>query len=182
MTKDNPIFVPFWNNSTLNICEHALLHKVLEAHRLSAMRDNVSTHVLANVAVGSGDYCNAVASAILSIGKKHAPLAETMAFLSNSQRMPVSDEIVPGWGNSFVKGKPDELWFPVDECLLLYWPDMHARIRSITDCLSTKNLHPNPSAYTAAAAIILNIPPSVTPWLFICGRLEQWSKTFLCHA
>jgi hypothetical protein len=39
---------------------------------------------------------------------------------------------------------------------------------------SGKHLNPNPSAYTAAVAIVVGLPAPLTPYLFIAARLDSW--------
>lgn len=178
---------PFWRDELLSDQELELLHAVLRAHDLSAKRNNISSHVLANVAMGSGNYCNALAVAVLSIGGNHAPLGDTIKFLQSLDLWPTLMEppwgcgLIPGWGNSFVKGEKDPIWLEVDSLLLADWPDLHQRLETVTERLKPKNIFPNPSAYTAATAIALGIPPAAAPWLFIAGRMDAWSELFLKH-
>lgn len=173
---------PFWRETQLTEPEAALLNATLRAHSRCVDRNNISSHVLENVAMGSGNYCNALASAILSIGHSHAPLEQTMELLSN--QCPATVELkmpVPGYGNSFVKGEADPIWGEVDHLLRVHFMEIHNRIWIICERLKSKGIFPNPSAYTAATAIALGIPPCVAAWIFISGRLGEWSKLFLRH-
>lgn len=173
----------FWRTAPISEIEEDLLEAVLEAHNLSVFRENVSTLTLVNVALASGDYSKAIAAAILSIGGKHAPLIETCRFLADPypalQVVPILErnQKVPGWGNSFHKNEPDPLWQDVAKLIEL-WPDMHAKLLLVTAALKQfgKPVLPNASAYTAAAAIIMKMPAEITPYLFIWGRLDGWTR------
>jgi citrate synthase len=164
--------------------QQALLTAVLEAHAASATRNSISTNVCLNVGFGSGDYCKAMAAAILSIGDAHAPLDKVMEYLSKARSLRPTglqtDSIIPGWGNSFVKGH-DPVWNEVRGLLSSGWPDLWQLIESTTEALHArgKPVFPNPACYTAACAIILNIPKEVAAWIFIEGRLRAWTDAFL---
>ncbi len=173
----------FWRDTPLTEAETKLLNLTLEAHSQSAMRDNVSSVVLAQTAQGSGDLTKAITAALATLGGRHAPLTETHQFLTTVTKDDIIDpefERFPGWGNSFVKGKPDELWKDVDAQLGEVAPELYAKIAYITTALhdSGKHVFPNPSAYTAAVGIALSMPPRLLPWLFIQGRLSAWTALF----
>lgn len=175
---------PFWTHETLPVPAHALLRAVFCAHAASSQRDNVSAQTVQLAALGSGDYTKAIAAGLLTLGGIHAPLADTMRLLQNTDPTPRTREIlakgrrVPGWGSSFHKGEPDPLWTEVDEALVEHFPGMAGRISAVTQCLhdNGKVLYPNPSAYTAAAALIVRLPRNIAPYLFLAGRLDGWSQ------
>lgn len=159
-----------------------LYEAVMRAHGASAHRKNCSTLGLLNAYAGSGDYVQAIIGALATLGGKHAPLLETYRILiSNSTTEGIGPFVgkIEGWGNSFEKGHPDPIWSAVEECLDAF--PIGARIRYITEALHAagKLVYPNPSAYTAAAAIVLNMPPEIMPFLFIGGRLASWSQLIL---
>lgn len=176
---------PFWRTDPLNDDEAKLLQLTLEAHAASAFRPNASSVALCNAAVASHDFSKALTGALATLGGAHAPLADTYALLISSEcdapeRFLLTGRKVPGWGNSFVKGQPDPIWELVAVQLERLNPTLAERLHSVTDMLRAvgKRLYPNPSAYTAAVAITLGIPPHLTPWLFIQGRLLSWSQLF----
>lgn len=164
--------------------ERALHAALMKAHDASARRENISTVTLLNAGIGSGNYANGIAAACLSIGGPHAPLQQSMALLMvddpvGQAKMLMDHGLrVPGWGNSFVKGLPDEKWQEVDDLLRKHYPDLHGRIWDVTKFLhkSGKLVFPNPSIYTAACAMAFQMPPVLAPYLFIAGRLNAWTE------
>jgi citrate synthase len=84
---------------------------------------------------------------------------------------------VPGWGNAFVKGRPDPIWTPVEERLPIA---QRAQIERVTLTLHAhgKLLFPNPSCFTAAVALTMRLPREITPYLLICGRLGTWTHEY----
>lgn len=168
----------------LSPVEEALLGEVLAAHEASAERDNISRTAVQYASFGSGDYGKAIASAILTLGGVHAPLERTGRFLLNENPallvpgMVQRKEKIPGWGNSFVTGSADPLWATVHERIESYYPDFGSKLSDVTEALALagKPVFPNPSAYTAIAAIVLSVPLEVAPYLFILGRLGAWTQ------
>jgi citrate synthase len=181
---------PFWRDEPLSRAEDDLLSALYRAHAASVERNNISSVTAVNVAAGSMSYANAIASAILSTGNGiHAPLELTIQLLTDEDPVAEARRILdegcklPGWGNSFIKGGPDPLWGHVDNLLRDGFNPIWRTISGITAAASArgKNIHPNPSTYTAAAAIVLRIPPRLSPFLFVMGRLEGWSKLIAPH-
>jgi hypothetical protein len=44
--------------------------------------------------------------------------------------------------------------------------------------MGTKGIWPNPSGYTAAAALALRVPRESVPWLAVQNRLVAWTMIF----
>lgn len=178
----------FWRQKPLAASQAKLLQLVMEAHDKSAARGNISTVVLCNAAVGSGDYFKSLAAALCTVGDAHAPLIQTYSFLASFdpdkmeafQRHIEMGGKVPGWGNSFVKDGPDEMWKGVADHIAEHWPELHAKVQRVTDELHArgKMVWPNPSLWTAATAAVLEMPPMIMGWLFVQGRLNAWTRTF----
>lgn len=175
---------PFWRDEPLKANEEALLGAVLDAHSASALRDNASKLAFQNAMQMGAKFPHCLASACLTLGVVHAPLEETMELLDNDDILDSAQAIidfganVPGWGNSFVKGQPDPIWSEVDRLLRRHWKSIVIRIDAVTRLLNVNYDHavyPNPSAYTAAAAIALKLPKRLAPYLFLVGRLEAWA-------
>ncbi len=164
----------FWREEPATEQDEKLLALLFKAHEESTFRNNVSSVVLQNVVAGSGKYTNALASAILSLGGMHAPFEEIYDVLSSGAP---SVGIVPGWGNSFIKGVPDLAWAEVDAQIAAMDMGLHEHITSITDVLHARGklVFPNPGCYTAAVAIILGIPKQIAAYLFISARLSPWT-------
>ena len=162
----------------------ALYAALMKAHYDSAFRENISTVTMLNTTIGSSNYANGIAAACLAIGGPHAPLQQSMALLASDDPVGQAKQLmdhgvrVPGWGNSFIKGKPDGAWLEVDRLLSEDHPEIYSKIADVTKFLhkSGKLIFPNPSIYTAAVAIVLNLPPALSPYLFIAGRLNAWTE------
>lgn len=174
----------FWRETPLTDPEQKLLNLCLDAHDRSVHRENISTVVLRNAGVGSLNYATAIAATLCSIGGIHAPLSQSFAFLS-LDRNQIMQHIemggtVPGWGNSFEKDGIDPLWTEMAAHVAEHFPTMGQKIEEITLELHNhgKRIYPNPSTYTAAAAILLGIPHPISAWLFIHGRLIAWTKVY----
>lgn len=180
---------PAWREALLTDPELRLVCKVLVAHRESAQRPNVSSTILQACVQGSGRYINSICAAMLSLGGPHAPIPQTMQLLKMERihiegtvKAILNDKLkVPGWGNSFVKLKPDPIWKEVDEHLKQHFNEWHEKIELVTGILHahSKDVYANPSAYTAAASLALGIPDQVSFYLVIAGRLDAWTNLVL---
>ncbi len=176
---------PFWRPEPLVREEQALLYNLFDAHAVASMRNNISTATFRNAFAGSRSYTSALASALCTVGAVHGPIQETYRLLEGplgyARTMLANGEKVPGWGNSFIKGAPDGGWRMVDECIAEHWPEMSSRLAGVTSALRHHglDLYPNPSAYTAAAAIILGMPCELSPFLFVAARLVPWTQLLL---
>lgn len=173
----------WWRQDPLTEHEQFLLQAVHVAHQKSAFRNNASSMAVVNASVASGDLSKAIVAGIMHLGEKHAPLEQTYRFLclehpeKNVNWALEVKENVPGWGNSFVKGDYDPLWVGVHEILHKNFPEIAWKLNRVTEELHShgKKIFPNPSAYTAAAAIVLGLPPKVAVYLFIRARLDAWA-------
>lgn len=171
----------FWRpEDPLTDADQTLIQELFSAHSKSTFRNNISSQVSVHAAVGSGNYTNGIAAAIMTLGDLHAPLVQAVEFLNLIRSEPLvelPEGKINGWGNSFIKGKKDPDWLKVDELIREQDPELYNRIESVTDLLhvSGKDIYPNPGCYTAAAAIILRMPAKISPYLFIAARLDAWS-------
>lgn len=182
---------PWWREKSdtalLTDEEEYLVATLVKAHRQSCFRPNVSSETVLNTAAGSGSVTSAIAAALLTTGFRHAPIYETVMLLSLDDPAEVVETVlkagkkVPGWGGAFQKTSPDPIWAGVDAALLDFNPSLHAKICAVTVELGKhgKNIYPNPSAYTAAVAITLQMPPAAAVYLFIIGRLDGWCQLAL---
>jgi citrate synthase len=175
---------PFWREEPFTESERALLDALFLAHHRSAWRENPSSVTVLNAASGSGELGKAIAAAILCTGGKHAPLAQTVEFLSLEDpagmvpKMLEAGQKVPGWGGTFQKDSFDPILTEMDHLLNLSWPLIYRKLFSVTDRLQRhgKILWPNPSAYTACVALALGLPAQLAPYLFIAARLSAWTQ------
>jgi citrate synthase len=177
---------PFWRDTPLNESETILLEKTLDAHRAATFRQNLSSEVVKAAFAGNGhDFTKAAAAGLCTLGGLHAPIVQTYEFLDNITTNPaiamdcyIAHNKIPGWGSSFVKGKPD----PVVDNVVIYiatgWKYIADRIDYVTNCLhqSGKNVFPNMACITAATAIILGIPKELSPVLLLQGRVMAWAE------
>lgn len=104
-----------------------LMLMLQEAHYHAAMNnDNISKSVFINSFVGSGDAVHSVAAALLSTGKKHAPISETREhlqmmlhdtdnFVNFCNHLIKNKGKIPGVGNSFFKSDVDPSFVPVND-------------------------------------------------------------------
>jgi citrate synthase len=178
----------FWREKPLTEVENKLLNLCLMAHGQCTHRDNISTVILRNAAEGSMNYEKSIAAAVLSIGGVHAPLPQTMEILSmplpHIVSMIENGMFLPGWGSSFEKSGIDPIWQPVHEHIDRYFHDRYVKIGDITDLLHARDkmIYPNAACLTAATALILEIPAAISPWLFVHGRLVEWTRIFFSIA
>lgn len=180
--------IMLWTDQPITEAQNNLLVAVINAHGASAFRPNNSTNAVSNVAFAGGTYENALASALLSLGKTHGPVAAVQElFTSDDPQERVlcllaAGKKVPGWGNSFEKGHADPIWAPVEEILLRDFPGHHQQVMDLTDIINIatkRNLFPNPAAYTAIANIIIGIPKEAASWMLWTGRGISWTKIYL---
>ncbi len=170
----------FWRKTkTLTWNEQVLLDKTLEAHKLATIK--------AAYQMNGNDFLKAVSSGLGCLGGIHAPIVQAYDLLECERLMqghhgwinavPEGDKL-PGWGSSFVKGKPD----PIVENAMLYvdtgWPEMGKRIEGITDALHARGkiVYPNMACLTAATAIILGLPKTLASVLLLQGRALAWAE------
>jgi citrate synthase len=174
----------WWRTEPLSFQEQYLLGALFKAHRASSFRSNPSSVAAANAALGSSDIGKAIAAAILTLGGKHAPLEQTMAFLSLEhpelavERLLAKKEKVPGWGGSFQKDGIDPFWSDVDASLRKWYLQLSQKLEDVTKELHRqgKFIYPNPSAFTATVAIALRVPAKLLVYLFIAARLDAWAE------
>lgn len=174
----------WWRNEALSREQQYLLEALFEAHHQSCFRPNVSTVTVVNAAAGSNDIASAIAAGILTTGGRHAPIKETYDFLGLDQPsrevglIIQSGRQVPGWGGTFQKGAPDPIWKLVEGGLHEFYHDLSQDMDAVTSKLHElgKDIYPNPSCYTAATAIALDMPREAAVCLFISARLDAWSS------
>lgn len=158
-----------------------LLDVVREAHRQSVFRDNPSSVAFRIAFQASGSFTKALIAALSTLGGQHAPLEQTYDLLTSrvpadtAYRILKSGGMVPGWGTSF---KDDTIWAAVAGVLERDFPERWDSLASVTKVLHDfgKFVEPNPSAFTACAAIELGLPKEQAAWIFVSGRLDAWAS------
>lgn len=175
--------IKWWlNNEPLSEPEARLVAALYAAHSACVFRPNCSTTACQQAAGGSRSLPQSIIAALACLGEMHGPIEEAMDVLLDLHPRFYGGKLerIAGWGNSFIKGRIDDAFLPVDQCLEQHFPRTHLRIREITDALHVagKKVFPNPAAFSAAVALILGMPKHLAPLLFIQARLEAWASVF----
>lgn len=184
-----PELAPFWRSKPLSEAERMLWEALNTAHWNSTRRANLSHVAVQLCAKGGASYVQSVAGALMTLGTVHGPIEQTFALLVEKEPLILCEMLlgqkrfIPGWGNSFVRGQKDELWVEVDGILEREFLPCHSALENITAWLHArgKNVFPNPSAYTAVTAIILEMPREISAFLFVGSRLAAWAELFLAY-
>lgn len=180
---------PFWRTEPLNAAELELCGALGDAHNKSTFRPCPSSVAVQCAAQGCGDIYRSLAAALVTFGGRHGPVEQTYAMLQRDETPEAivgsylaRKQKVPGWGSSFTEeGQGDPIWKPVDAVLLKHFEEHRYKLTKITQALIEAGVKilPNPSAYTAITAIILEMPKRLSPYLLVMGRLSAWAEIFL---
>ena len=157
---------------------------VAQAHLDAARRDNASTQFLmASYSTNGQDVLRSVTAAIGTMGGAHAPIVATYQLLQGdtediARKMLAMQIRVPGYGNSFVKDSPDPIWKEAHEKLEETAPDLFEKVLAGRAALNAvgKDLHPNAAIYTAALALIMQVPMRLSPMLVVELRASAWRE------
>jgi len=157
-----------------------LLDAVLAAHRQSCLdNQNLSAEVAKAVWQGSGDVPKAIAAAFLSTGLAHAPVAEARQLWVNATPEQLTKAVkdgvkIPGWGNSFFRGRMDPAWEPVMEVLVRNYHTEANRLVDLTRGVwaGGKKLYPNAAILTGITCEILGVQPGREIGLFMISRMS----------
>lgn len=174
----------FWKKASK--AELMLIGALEDAHVQSTQRENLSTQAILACACSGVGYTEAIAAALLTLGGTHAPIKQAIFTITHPETEAEIPGVVKdggriaGWGNSFVKGKPDPIWNEVYDILSSDFPGIITRIASITSALHAAgaNVFPNPACYTAATAIVTGMPEAVAAYLFVGSRLGAWTELY----
>ena len=162
-----------------------LLDELLNVHSKLAMRDNMSSVVIANMAAVEKDFTSSIAAGLMTLGGLHAPLEKAFAILGEDlvDTYLKHGILISGWGSAFHKGSPDPLFDTLDKMLFNNDMDTWIKIENITKVLHDKGkkLYPNAACYTAAVCMATDYPIQAAGSLLIKGRLDTWTKIFLEH-
>lgn len=164
-----------WRKEPLSPVEIELLVALRSDHFQAAFRDSSSSVAFRVAFHATGDFYRSCASAICTLGVKHAPIADSFDFLEKTP--PSLPERVPGWGNGFIKGEHDPLFLHTREALEVANKEMFDKITSITEHLHSTGLdiYPNPGCWTAATAITLGANAQTANFLFLSPRIDAWA-------
>lgn len=173
-----------WRKEPLSEQEKKLFDAVTAAHHNSSFRDNASSIAVLNAAAAARDLAKAIAAGLMTLGGRHAPIEQTINLLGVEHPATIVSDLVrlgkkvPGWGGTFQKDQCDPIWAEAADLIEEHYPELAAKLDVITEALHAegKKIYPNPSAYTAAAAIALGVPAKLGVYLLINGRLDAWTQ------
>lgn len=166
--------------------ETRLVLALYKAHSDCVFRNNCSTAALQQAAGGSRSLPQSIIAALACLGEMHGPIEEAYDFMDLWQKMQPFHEgkyvggLIPGFGNSFVRGQVDPAFIPVEQILEAQFPRIFSVVKEITEALhqAGKMVYPNPACFSACVAKVLQMPRHLAPMLFIQGRLEAWASVF----
>jgi citrate synthase len=164
-----------------------LVELLNKAHYKSSFRNNPSSIAVKISGQGSGNFIGSVIGALSTLGGPHGPTKDAAELLLSPDPIELCKAYlnagikIPGWGSSFNKGKPDPNWNSVSKHIEKNFTEIHFIIEKITNYIHSmgKMLYPNPACYTAATAIIHNIPSDASVYFFINARLSAWLDIYL---
>lgn len=162
-----------------------LLDTLSACHQEAARSNsNASSAAIRHVAACGGSFDTAVASALLTLGFKHAPITAARRLIYDETEEWVVERLeggekIPGWGNSFFNKGIDPAFKPLDRYLRSYRTTDRLDLVSETIFKVTgKTLFPNAAAYSAVCAEIVNLPRGTESSLFISCRLPVWAEQY----
>jgi citrate synthase len=175
--------VPFLGH--LDERKSRLLGLTVIAHQQACTNNqNASKEICKCVAKCGGRIEGGIASAILSLGGTHAPLADAREMYLRGNHFLISKKLsensnykVPGFGNSFFRDSVDPAWIPVDSFLKESFPlsrDKITQLKNDVELATGKRLFPNAALFTAAVCEICEIPIGMESSIFILSRLPIW--------
>jgi len=178
----------------------SLITLLEEAHYLAGKRNpSISRDTFLSALAGSGNITQAIAAALLTTGKMHAPLNETRQLFNLFRRNPemarqavreaLSDGMkIPGVGNSFFKDSIDPSFRDIKEAYeevyaLIYPKSPISILDGFTEMVNSEIaakkepesfLYANAAGITAAVMELFLAPPYFENWVFISGRTRAW--------
>lgn len=158
-----------------------LIRLVCDANQVSSRnRRCISASNVENSSVGSGSILNGIASAILAIGHRHAPIkaARTVfeEFTPEKIRMAIAArKLIPGFGNSFFP-EGDPSWIPVSDYLRSTFPSTWSHLDRLTSAVleKSKTLLPNAAMYTGIACSLADVEEDMEYMMFILPVIPVW--------
>lgn len=158
-----------------------------EAHRVGARRQCASTISLLNSYQATQDSTKAITAAIACLGGKHAPIPEIMAFWHNvfhsgNPEMVLAqslrhDPMVPGFGNSFVKGWDEEQLGELRRVMCVVMKNEMAMLRRLEHHVKEyKPIWPNLGMFTAIVFTERGIPLRHAMGYTVLLRIEAWME------
>jgi citrate synthase len=160
-----------------------LLQDLEYAHYRAALTNqNTSSQVATATYAASGDLGKAIAAATLAQGSLHAPITAARDLLDSDEPCVYAGELlragkrVPGFGNSFYKGRID----PSFDAVYAALPEVFRRRMEWVQDSFFPAVFPNAAIITAAVCIAAELPRGIEPAIFAYCRIPAWTK--LCLA
>ena len=124
----------------------SLKEELLKGHSNACKRNNVSSVLIKILSSTGKGFFDSIIPAIISFGNLHGPIEQTYKLLIKDEqelnklvdRALKNNKKIPGWGNSFVKGKRDNLWDNCDKILEINHKELYKKIKFITNKLKSK--------------------------------------------
>lgn len=172
---------------------HRLMAAFTAMHQNGARRACASTYILSSTFKVNGFHAQqSIIAAIATMGGEHAPLVRAQLLLQEVLDDPnrfgfivgqySKRNRIPGFGSGFVKGEPDPIHAEINDIIKELSPKTHYYMvelhHAVQDTIS-KHLYPNTALYSAATAILLNIPPYVLPGMAIEARMPIWNQILI---
>ena len=162
---------------------------IVHMHHQCAMRDNASSQIVKAMAQLGKPINDAFAAALLTMGGKHAPIAQAQRYFNRFRMEDIPDlpPIVPGFGSAWYRGEKDPL---IDAFLneIVYATDESPEIVNDLDVYTEyvrkhtgKNIYPNAAMATAVANIALKRDSCLGMGLVIQGRITAWEILYSQH-
>jgi hypothetical protein len=161
-----------------------LLGLLLDAHQRAA-RDNQNASTLAFVLAlqGSASFHQAVAAAAMTMGERHAPIRQARTVFESATPEWIAQQIktgarIPGFGNSFHRGRVDPAFDDVYRYLSLHFQQEFMRLATLTSAVwdSGRKVYPNAAMFTAMVCTIIGFPHGPEDMLFLMARMPVWAS------
>ena len=177
-----------WLGITESEAVETLLDTLSWCHQSAALaNNNASSGALVNAAACGAKLESAVASALLTLGDVHGPVAASRKLLYSTINTVIvkkleDEELLPGWGNSFYKKSIDPSFVPLDHLIRDQYHEHRDRLDKVAELIfkvTGKTLYPNAAAFTAICAELLSMARGTEVLLFIACRLPAWAKQYV---
>lgn len=165
----------------------ALWSAVYQAQRASAYQNPSLSKVMVNlIGQSSGSFISSLTAGLMTVGKKHGPIATARDDLDFYGPEAVADAVkhgikIAGFGSSFFKDEIDPHWAPVVEILREGYQDTWRQVETIKTALhaSGKAIYPNPAGLSAAACNATGFPRGLEEAIFVMPRMQCWLDEYI---
>jgi citrate synthase len=165
-----------------------LLDLIVEAHQKAARENaNGSTQAFLMAVQGSGSLRQGIVAAMMTMGLKHAPIAQARWVYEHATEQWLASEVkagrkIAGFGSTFHRDQMDPAFQEVSAYLSAHFTDQFSRLASLVFWVrsaTNRKLYPNAGMFTAVASVILKIPNGLEELLFLMARMPVWAELAL---